>query len=764
MGEQEYISLTGSVAAVIYQNEDNGYTVLRLETEDGGETTVVGILPGVRPGEQLEVFGGWTQHRQHGAQFQAEWSQRTLPDTEEGIYRYLASGAIKGIGPATATLLLSRFGLDTLDVIESQPEKLAQIRGISRKKAQQMSEDFRRQSGLRRLMEFLSAHGLRPLLALRLYQSYGDRAYDLVQSNPYLLAGEQIGAGFDEADRLALNMGFDAQSPQRIGAAVLHELSFNARQGHVFIPYDKLMAVTGQLLDVAPDLVAQQMDALIQNGELIRETVAGVEACYLAQMYRDERDAAGRLLAMCRPAASGTGGGEALLQEIEQKSGIRYAPLQRQAILSAVAHQVMVLTGGPGTGKTTCVRAILALFDRMGLTTALAAPTGRAAKRLEELSGREAKTIHRLLEATGVIPGADSRPAFRRDGENPLECDALILDECSMVDITLMSALLRALPESSRLVLVGDADQLPSVGPGRVFSDIIRSGVVETVRLTEIFRQSAASRIIQTAHAINRGEQPELTGNTGDFFFLRRREAERAADTVVELCARRLPEKMHIPVEELQVLSPTRKGVTGTYSLNKRLQEVLNPPGEGKKEHVFGEIVFRQGDRVMQIKNNYDIMWYKLENAPGISAPTVLWETPESEEDGPAGRLECGLGIYNGDIGYILDINEQEQTLVVDYDGRQARYSFEVLSELEHAWAVTVHKAQGSEYRGVVLAVTRGNPRLMTRGLLYTAVTRARELLVAVGEEETVRQMIDNHRVERRYSGLRARLAEAQVK
>lgn len=409
MGEQEYISLSGSVGTIIYQNEDNGYTVLRLDLEDGGETTVVGCIPCAVPGERLEVFGNWAKHPQHGEQFKAMWSQRSLPESEDGIYSYLASGAIKGIGPATATLLLTHFGAQTLDVIETAPEKLAALRGFSMKKARQISESFRHQVGLRRLMEFLAAHELRPLLALRLYQSFGDDAYGLLRDNPYILTHEQVGAGFDEADRLALAIGFSPDSPQRVGAAVIHELSYNANQGHVFIPRDKLTAVTAQLLNVDIQLVAERLDFLIGNGTVIHEPIAGVEACYLSHLYEAETYTAARLLEMCLAELPADVGLDKRLSKLEAESGISYAPLQKKAILSAAMHQVMVLTGGPGTGKTTCVRAILSLFDGMGLTTVLAAPTGRAAKRLEELAGREAKTIHRLLEATGSADGGKNR-------------------------------------------------------------------------------------------------------------------------------------------------------------------------------------------------------------------------------------------------------------------------------------------------------------------------------------------------------------------
>ena len=757
MGEQEYLSLAGTVTAIIYQNEENGYTVLRLLEEGGEETTVVGCIPGAVPGEQLEVFGEWAKHPQHGAQFKASWSQRSLPETEDGIYSYLSSGAIKGIGPATATMLLTQFGARTLDVIENEPERLTALRGFSRKKAMQISENFRKQVGMRRLMEYLAAQELRPILALRLYRAYGENAYALVRENPYVLTGEKVGAGFDEADRLALAGGFAPDSPARIGAAIVHELSFNANQGHVFIPRDKLIAVTAKLLDIDAEPVSARLDALIEENIVIADHVANVDACYLYSLFEAECYAAARLRKMTETRYATDGREERAIEALERDAGIVYAPLQRKAILSAERNQIMVLTGGPGTGKTTCVRAILSLFDAKGFQTVLAAPTGRAAKRLEELAGREAKTIHRLLEATGADDG--SKAVFRRNENEPLKCDALILDETSMLDITLLYALLRALPRDARLILVGDADQLPSIGPGRVFSDIIRSGIVETVSLTEIFRQSSGSEIIEAAHEINRGETPDLSRNKSDFFFLRRRETDRAADTIVELCAKRLPENMHIPVRELQVLTPTRKGPSGTAALNLRLQEAINPPAPTKKEHKYAEITYREGDRVMQNKNNYDILWQRVD-PPRENQERVTLSWADDADDAYEGAgTEMGLGVFNGDIGYIQRIDVNEQTITVDFDGRLARYEFDQLGELEHAWAMTVHKSQGSEYRGVVLAVLPGAPRLMTRSVLYTAVTRARELLVAVGDENTVLQMVSNHRVERRYSGLRARLS-----
>lgn len=784
MGEREYISLSGTVDTLVYQNEDNGYTVLRMESEDGELVTVVGCIPSVMPGEELEAFGGWETHPQHGRQFRARWSQRSLPDTEEGIYRFLASGAIKGIGPATATLLLTHFGSATLDVIESAPERLAELRGFSRKKAMQVSESFRKQVSLRRLMEFLSAHELRPQLALRLYQLYGDSAYALVQENPYILSSEAVGEGFDEADRLALSMGFSADSPQRLAAAVLHELAYNSTRGHVFIPRDKLIPVTAQLLDTDDAPIAAQLDKLIELGAVVSEQIAGVDACYLQTMYEAERYTAARLLEMNSAILPEIKGLDRLISQIEAEDALVFAPQQLDAIRAAARQQVMLITGGPGTGKTTCVRAIVRLLNTLNLKVALAAPTGRAAKRLETLSGQEAKTIHRLLEATGLDETASVH--FRRSESNPLSCDAVILDEASMIDIGLMRALLLALPQRCRLILVGDADQLPSVGPGRVFPDMIRAGVFKTIRLNEIFRQASGSSIVQAAHEINHGEVPSLSRKDGDFFFMRRQDAERAAETIVELYARRLPDNMHIPVRELQLLTPTHKGPLGTRMLNVRLQAALNPPAEGKKEHAFGDRIFREGDRVMQNRNNYDLIWYRADAVHELSSSTnfdsdwdvsssagfyeddadsLQWADDEdfdSSEPAPFMELdahESGLGIFNGDIGHILKIDDSERSLLIDFEGKLTKYSYELLADLEHAWAISVHKSQGGEFRGVILSAMPAPPRLMTRAILYTAVTRAKELLVAVGDEAVLHKMVTNERIERRYSGLRARLA-----
>lgn len=732
------IEIKGKISSIVYANAENGYTVLRLDMGGGALVTVTGTLPSAAPGETLRAVGIWTKHPAHGQQFKAEFAERGLPRTAEAIYAYLSGGAVRGVGPATAAVIVDRFGEKALDVIENRPEALAQIKGIGPGKAEQISRSFRRQSGLRHLMEFLCAHELRPILAVKLYKYYGEASLELLRENPYILAKPHIGGVFSEADTLSLNLGMEDDSPPRICAAITYELMHNAGNGHCFIPADKLIEATAQLISVPAESVEEGLTVLTDEGAVIRETVAGRDACYLAFLYEAETYTARRLREQ--------GGGKTdrgtdidrLIARIERAFGMVYAPQQRKTIAYAAENPVLVITGGPGTGKTTSVRAILALFDELGIKTLITAPTGRAAKRMSELTGREATTVHRLLEASFAPDGEDV--VWGRDESTPLECGAVVLDEGSMVDITLMSALLAAIPPGCRLILVGDADQLPSVGPGNVFADIIRSGAVPTVRLTDIFRQSEGSLIVKNAHAINRGEHPDFTENAGDFFFLRRRSSDRAADTVVELCASRLPLKMGIPCQEIQVLSPTRKGELGTFALNMRLQAVLNPPMNGKNERAFGNVVFREGDRVMQIRNNYDILWKKAaSDLPGVPA-------------------ETGTGIYNGDIGYILGIDAGEETMTVDFDGHIACYTFDQLMELEHAWAMTVHKSQGSEYRAVVLALGEGAPMLLTRGVLYTAVTRAKELLIAVGDDETANRMIDNHKQSRRYSGLRARL------
>ena len=727
----EQTEINGIISSVIYLNDENGYAVVRMETDSGEMVTAVGCLPYIAPGEMISAEGSWVTHAQHGRQFKIEQSNRLLPTSADGIYDYLAGSTVKGIGPATAALIVDRFKEKSLDILEMHPEKLAEIKGISLTKAKDLSASFKKQAGVRRLTEFLCAYGIKPLVALKLYRAYGSAALETVHENPYIISASHIGASFAEADNLALELGIEGDSINRISAAVLFELQHNSGNGHCFIPRDKLIAATSQLISVPADLVSDAIDSLSENGGLVCDKVANLNVCYLTELYEAETYTAERLKSMVGLKTKSSANIERLITKLESLYDISYAPLQKQSIELALNNRILVITGGPGTGKTTILKGILSLYDELELETLLAAPTGRAAKRMSELTGREASTIHRLLGAKMAEDG--ETVVFSKHEGDPLNCDALVLDECSMVDITLMSSLLKALKPGCRLVLVGDADQLPSVGPGNVFSDIIRSQTVPTVRLTEIFRQKGDSRIVRNAHMINRGEHPDFEANTGDFFRLRRLKGGTAVETIVELCARRLPENMKIPSASIQVLSPTRKGETGTVNLNKRLQAALNPPSESKKEKLFGEAVFRVGDRVIQTKNNYDTIW---KTKGGVS----------------------GAGVYNGDIGTIAQIDLITETLTVDFEDKLATYSFEMLNELEHAWALTVHKSQGSEYRAVVLALSGDVQMLLTRGVLYTAVTRAKELLIMVGDDNIAHRMIDNNKQSRRYSALRLRL------
>ena len=732
-GTETLNCIEGSVAAVIYQNEENGYTVLRLEAGEGG-VTVVGTIPGAAPGEHLTIRGRWTRHASYGEQFQAETVERRMPAGEKAIFEYLASGAVRGIGAATARRMVEEFGGEALSVLEERPEELTKIKGITRKRALVMGESFRLQMGMRRLLEFLSEHGLALQLAMPIYRRYGDRALETVKSNPYLLVDQELGVDFSQADALAISVGVEGESPRRLEAGILFELSHNLNNGHTFLPRRKLLPATAQLLNVEQDALEDALEGLLVQGEIVQEEIAGETACYLADLQEAEQYVAFRIAEMSASELYPPTRLEELLDRIQREQGIVYAPQQMEAVRLAAGRQVMLLTGGPGTGKTTCLRGVLALFDALGLETALAAPTGRAAKRLGELCGVEGTTIHRLLE-TQFDPGT-GRLVFAHGEDDPLRADAVIVDETSMVDILLMRALLAALRGDCRLILVGDPDQLPSVGPGNLFSDLIRCGTVPTVRLTEIFRQAAESAIVMNAHAVNQGALPALHNSSTDFFFLRRKNPAQAVETIVELVKSRLPANMGIPAEQIQVLSPTRRRQTGTTALNRALQEAVNPPEAGRAERRFGEFVFREGDRVMQVRNNYDIMWREKS---GISS---------------------GMGIFNGDVGRIEEVDNRSEVIKVDFEGRVVEYTPDMLGELEPAYAVTVHKAQGSEYRAVILAAVDGAPMLLTRGVLYTAITRARELFILVGDEEVVARMTANNRQQRRYSGLRYRLAE----
>jgi exodeoxyribonuclease V alpha subunit len=726
--------LEGTVTDVVFKNAGNGYAILEIAT-DKGEVTVTGTLPGVSVGERLLLGGSWTTHATFGRQLKVETFEVKPPSGADEIYRYLSSGVVKDVGPAKARDIVARFAGDALRVIEDEPETLAEIRGISLKKARAISETVRQQASLRRLIVFLSRYGIKPLIALRAHRVLGGVALDAIRENPYMLAGEEYGAAFSEADAIAQDLGFGPDSPQRAAAALMFELKHNLGNGHVFIPKDKLIDATVKLIGAARVPVCEALDELAECGDVAVDAIAGVEACYLREMHDAEVYAGARLSEMTREEDPPTDL-PTLILDIERSQGIKYADLQRQAIETAARGGVTVLTGGPGTGKTTAVRGILMLFDALGLKTALCAPTGRAAKRLSEMCGRGAATIHRML---GARIGADGALEFEHDESDPLPADAVIVDEASMIDIALMAALLSAMKRGSRLVLVGDADQLPPVGPGCVFADVIKSATVPVVALTEIFRQAKHSGIVRAAHSVNGGVVPDFFDKRDgeerpDIFFMQRQTDERLAATVTELYAKRLPEKMGIDPPRIQVLTPTRKNAAGTAMLNERLRAAVNPKHFSKKEAHSAGGLFREGDKVMQIRNNYDITW--------------------NSRDG----LTLGTGVYNGDVGVITRIDKDRETVTVDFEDKLVAYLYDQLPELEPAFAMTVHKAQGSEYDCVVLALPDAARPLLTRGVLYTAISRAKRLLVIVGRQDVLETMVRSDKREKRYSGLCARL------
>ena len=730
--EQELEIIQGAVSAVVYQNYDNGYAVLRLNVGGGQNVTVVGTIPVPSVGERMMVTGKWSSHPSYGRQFEAEFLERLMPQTESEILSYLSGRIIKGIGPVTATRIVRRFGEQTLQIMEREPERLAEISGISKDKARAIGEEFRLRVGMRQLMEFFAMHQLPAELAVRTYKLYGESTVQLLYDDPYLLMDDGLEAPFGAVDRFAIELGVDGDDPRRVRAGILFELNYNLTAGHSFLPEEKLIPATAQLLSVEMDAVRQGVDGLLENGMLVRSTLAGITVLYLPALYEAECEITNRLLSAAMLTFPEPRDINRRLRESARESDISYSEQQEQAIRQAATSGLLLITGGPGTGKTTILKGILSLLGNMQLRCVLAAPTGRAAKRLTEVTGEEASTIHRLLEA-GIDPNT-GRMFFARDENNPLKADVVIVDEMSMVDVLLLHDLLRAVPPGKRLIFVGDPDQLPPVGPGFPFGDCLRSGMLPAIRLTEIFRQAQESQIVMNAHRVNQGVLPELGNKKSDFFFLPCRSEEEVQQTIAGLCATRLPKNMGIPAEQIQVLSPTRKGGVGTGALNQILQSALNPAGATKKERQFGEFLFREGDRVMQIRNNYDIMWKKT--------------------DGSA----VGTGIFNGDVGTIVRIDPQAEMLTVVFDDKEADYDFTQLNELETAYAVTVHKSQGSEYRAVILSAWNGSPYLLSRSVLYTAITRARELLIIVGRQETVAAMTENAKRGRRYTGLKLRL------
>lgn len=718
--------LAGVVEHIVYRNEENGWTVLELADDDEFHK-VVGFLPAIQVGESVTLSGEWVEHARFGRQFRAEAYEHRLPTDAESVFRYLASGAIKGIGPATAASIVEKFGADTLRVIEEEPEKLVKVRGITEVRAAKIAKAYNEQFGLREVILAFSAYGLTQSEALRCWKRWGSKTVDTVRKNPYCLCSSGLRIGFDRADRICMGMDRAPDDPDRVEAGIIHVLRHNLRNGHTCLPQDKLIAAAAQLLGIAQGVPTEILEDMIRSFAVRAEEIDGRPFVFLPDMYLAERYIASRIRLMTGFHTAVTPLTERNLETAEKKNNIHYQVQQRMAILAAIEKGVLILTGGPGTGKTTTLRAIIMLLEGLGERVEIAAPTGRAAKRIAELTGREARTIHRLLE---VQWDENDTPVFDRNEKNPLDADALIVDEVSMVDVALFESLLRALRPGCRLILVGDTDQLPAVGAGRVLHDLIDSRMLPMVELTEVFRQALTSEIVANAHRIVKGDMPTLDSRKGDFFFLPQRGTEETAETVVDLCARRLPAGYGTSVfGDIQVLCPGRKGEIGTVRLNERLQEALNPPDTGKREWHGDGITLREGDKVMHIRNDYDIVW-----------------TRDSGEN--------GTGVFNGDIGLLEKIDPREQSMQVRYEDRVAYYSFEQAQELELAYAITVHKSQGSEFDTVVLPLYRNPIQLCYRNLLYTAVTRAKKLLVAVGSRETVQAMVMNNKKTLRYTGL----------
>ena len=721
------------VEDTVFRNDDNGYTV--LEARAGRqEVMVVGILPALTPGEQVCFEGDWVEHPQYGRQWKATGCQLRTPTSLLGIERFLGSGLIQGVGGVTARLIVQEFGLKTLEVMTETPERLSEVSGIGKKRAQQIAESFREQFAVRQAMVFLQSYGVSPSLAVKISKRYGDRVQQLVQENPYRLVDDIEGVGFLTADRIALSMGIPQDSEYRLQAGIKYALRDAAGNGgHTYLPKDQLLYHAARLLRVDEEMLPDSLVRLLFDREVVLSELNGEKCCMLPAFYYAEREVAKRLHMLMQSAQVVLPQAvERDISDFEKLNRIQFSPVQRNAVSEALKSGLMVITGGPGTGKTTIINCILSL---MGKDVLLAAPTGRAAKRMSEATGQEAKTLHRLLEYAG------DEETFQRNEENPLDCTCVIVDEMSMVDIFLMRSLLRALKPGTRLILVGDADQLPSVGAGNVLGDILKSGVIPSVRLTDIFRQDEKSLIVLNAHRINQGEMPVLNQKGSDFFFERRFNADETADAIVGLCASRLPRflKSKSAVQDIQVLAPMKKGACGVMAINKLLQEALNPPKPYKKEIVFGETVFRVGDKVMHIKNNYSLEW-------------------RCESTG-----QEGLGVFNGDMGFVLDIDKEEKVVSVLYDDdRHVEYAYQQLEELELAYCLSVHKSQGSEFPCVVMPVVGGSNMLLNRNLFYTALTRARKLVVLVGREEAIAAMVRNDHIAMRYTALRERLCEMQ--
>lgn len=737
-------TVTGYIDHVIFRNEDNGYTVMVLKgMEEERELTCVGTFPAITQGAAIEASGNYTTHPVYGKQFQIASYVEKMPEDALAMERYLGSGAIKGIGAALAARIVRRFGDDTMRIVEEEPERLAEIKGISEKKAMEIAEQMTEKADMRRAMIFLQKYGISLNLGAKIYQKYGQTVYGVLQENPYRLAEDISGVGFRIADEIASRIGIHTDSDYRIRSGMLYTLLQASGEGHIYLPKEELFSRASGLLGVDSSYMEKHlMDMVVDRKLILKETEDGA-VVYPTRYYYFELNSARMLCELNILCPEDEEMMEKRINRIEKETGTRLDEMQKQAVAAAASHGLFILTGGPGTGKTTTINAIIRYFEEEGAELRLAAPTGRAAKRMTEATGYEAQTIHRLLELNGMPEEEQEGRAvhFDRNSENPLEADVIIIDEMSMVDIALMHSLLLAVTAGTRLILVGDENQLPSVGPGNVLRDIIRSGCFPVVELKKIFRQASESDIVVNAHKINRGEQVTINNKSRDFFFLKRYDADIIIRVVIALIQEKLPRYVDAKPYEIQVLTPMRKGLLGVERLNQILQRYLNPPDEKKKEKEIGQRLFREGDKVMQVKNNYQLEWEILGR----------YKIP----------VDKGVGVFNGDTGIMTEINEFAETATVEFeDGRQAEYSFKQLEELELAYAVTIHKSQGSEYPAVILPILSGPRMLMNRNLLYTAVTRARKCVTVVGSEITFAEMIRNEKQQQRYSSLDRRIRE----
>ncbi len=736
--------VTGYIDHIIFRNEDNGYTVLSLKgVKDEEELTCVGIFPVITQGVSIEARGNYTRHPVYGKQFQISSFTEKMPEDALAMERYLGSGAIKGLGAALAGRIVRRFGEDTLRVIEEEPERLAEIKGISEKKAREIAAQMAEKADMRKAMMFLQKYGISLNLGAKIYQKYGDSVYGVLQENPYRLADDISGVGFRVADEIASRIGIHMDSDYRIRSGMMYTLLQAAGDGHVYLPKDELFHRASELLGVDESYMEKHLMDLAVDRKVVQKEENGTVLVYPSRYYYLELNTARMLKELNVICPEDETLVQRRISQIEKETGTILDEMQKKAVTEAASHGLFILTGGPGTGKTTTINAIIRFFEGEGAELRLAAPTGRAAKRMTEATGYEAQTIHRLLELSGLPEdGRDDRDVhFERNAENPLDADVIIIDEMSMVDIHLMHSLLLAVTAGTRLILVGDENQLPSVGPGNVLRDIIRSGIFPVVELKKIFRQASESDIVVNAHKINRGEQVVLDNKSRDFFFLKRQNADVIIRVLIALIQEKLPPYVEAKPFDIQVLTPMRKGLLGVERLNQILQRYLNPPDPSKKEREYGQGLFREGDKIMQVKNNYQLEW-EVRGKYGIP-------------------VEKGVGVFNGDTGILKTINEFAETAEVEFeDGRWAEYSFKQMEELELAYAITIHKSQGSEYPAVVMPLLSGPRMLLNRNLLYTAVTRARKCVTIVGSEETFREMIRNEKQQMRYSSLDIRLRE----